>query len=106
MPYNLTTARNKELKYFSKDFNRHPTKLKAYKEIIRISAKIPQEMHTVGNYVEHKGKLARIVKVQKEGVYLQYITNKDEGIFGENPHPFFIPEHRYEKEAFPYYVVQ
>lgn len=106
MAYSFKNTRRTELRYFSKEYQKHPSKNLMYKEVMRLFEGIPEAMHTQGNLVKYNGKTARIVHVSNQGVYLQYIENTQEGIFGKNPRPFFVKEEQYRKKAFPYYVVE
>jgi len=95
---------HQEYENFKANCRKHPEKCSYYNEAKRLMYHYPQVSHTEGNPIWHGDKLARVYKVRRDGVEVQYILERDKGIFGKLSKPTFIPEKRYEKEVKPYFA--
>lgn len=92
--------REEEIKHLYKREKGKPTAFEIIKEGERIAFSVPKEIHKVGEWISYKGKLARVERVTKEGVYIRKF-HKEEGFSIPDKKQTFIAEGEYEKEATP-----
>jgi hypothetical protein len=70
------------------------------KEGTRYFLRVPQETHEVGRAINYKGRLGRINRVTKEGIYVNFFT-EGKGINVPSKHETFISEKEVEKNVYP-----
>ena len=92
--------REQEIKHFYKKKKGKPSIFEVAKEGEKVAFGVPKEIHRVGEWINYKGKLARVERVTKEGTYIRKFR-LEEGFQIPEKKQTFIAEGRYEKEVTP-----
>jgi len=88
--------REKEIKHLGKK----PSAYQIAREGERIAFNTPKEIHKIGEWINYKGRIARVERVTKKGTYIRKFR-LEEGFQIPEKKQTFIAEGKYEKEATP-----
>lgn len=100
------SAVERELKVFREKTKGKPTFKEVAREGTRIVAGVPQKTHKKGQLVEYKGKVSRVDKVTKKGVYIIPYKDKDkDGLIEPEKKKVFISDKEIQEgKIYPVYA--
>jgi hypothetical protein len=91
-----------ELEMFRKKYHRNPNFFEATRVGMRKVSGVQYRIHKKGAMVTYDGRLAKIHKVTKKGLWIETFRQTDNDDFLESTGKIiFIPEKRVEHEVYP-----